>query len=327
MLILGTSLTTRQQVGLIALAMLVTRSSVASLQTKQGLPLGTQAVGWITLGASTFCFFPSYSFNLCHCYPTLVGRTHSNYPLSTAPGQAARPVWLQAVTCATSPPAATDMVIHFDLSNAFKGKTDWKNFRSQWRQLPLFPKIMAVLLMIVCLLPILIIYLFWLLFWELPMRACRRRSAMDRGLHSPTYPPRSASNTSVVPQGERPYTLVITGTNVHGMPQVERRPGSSRTPSFASSFDIGYREYANSLSRASLLSRDSGPKAGDLEAARKHKHKREAEMERASHRPSTVVESEEQEVSPGTSLGPASSRAHHSTLSPHLDGEPLQHLI
>ncbi|KAF2484984.1 Phosphatidylinositolglycan class N-domain-containing protein [Neohortaea acidophila] len=40
------------QVGLIALAMLVTRSSVASLQTKQGLPLGTQAVGWITLVAS-----------------------------------------------------------------------------------------------------------------------------------------------------------------------------------------------------------------------------------------------------------------------------------
>ncbi|KAK0888501.1 Glycosyl phosphatidyl inositol anchor synthesis [Friedmanniomyces endolithicus] len=38
------------QVGLIALAMLVTRSSVASLQAKQGLPLGTQMVGWLTLG-------------------------------------------------------------------------------------------------------------------------------------------------------------------------------------------------------------------------------------------------------------------------------------
>ncbi|KAK3113301.1 Glycosyl phosphatidyl inositol anchor synthesis [Teratosphaeriaceae sp. CCFEE 6253] len=40
------------QVGLIALAMLVTRSSVASLQAKQGLPLGTQMVGWVTLVAS-----------------------------------------------------------------------------------------------------------------------------------------------------------------------------------------------------------------------------------------------------------------------------------
>ena len=40
------------QVGLVALAMLVTRSSVASLQAKQGLPLGTQVVGWITLIAS-----------------------------------------------------------------------------------------------------------------------------------------------------------------------------------------------------------------------------------------------------------------------------------
>lgn len=38
------------QVGLVALAMLVTRSSVASLQTKQGLPLGTQIAGWATLG-------------------------------------------------------------------------------------------------------------------------------------------------------------------------------------------------------------------------------------------------------------------------------------
>jgi len=38
------------QVGLVGLAMLVTRSSVASLQAKQGLPLGTQLVGWVTLG-------------------------------------------------------------------------------------------------------------------------------------------------------------------------------------------------------------------------------------------------------------------------------------
>ncbi|KAK4630124.1 GPI ethanolamine phosphate transferase 1 [Fulvia fulva] len=40
------------QVGLVALAMIVTRSSVASLQAKQGLPLGTQIVGWATLTAS-----------------------------------------------------------------------------------------------------------------------------------------------------------------------------------------------------------------------------------------------------------------------------------
>ncbi|KAF2141433.1 uncharacterized protein K452DRAFT_272309 [Aplosporella prunicola CBS 121167] len=40
------------QLGLIALAMAVTKSSVTSLQTKQGLPLGTQIVGWIVLVAS-----------------------------------------------------------------------------------------------------------------------------------------------------------------------------------------------------------------------------------------------------------------------------------
>lgn len=40
------------QVGLVVLAMLVTRSSVAYIQSKQGLPLGTQVVGWVTLVAS-----------------------------------------------------------------------------------------------------------------------------------------------------------------------------------------------------------------------------------------------------------------------------------
>ncbi|KAF2092034.1 putative phosphatidylinositolglycan class N [Saccharata proteae CBS 121410] len=40
------------QVGLIALAMFVTRSSVKSLQAREGLPLGTQIVGWVVLVSS-----------------------------------------------------------------------------------------------------------------------------------------------------------------------------------------------------------------------------------------------------------------------------------
>ncbi|KAI9710266.1 MAG: Glycosyl phosphatidyl inositol anchor synthesis [Bogoriella megaspora] len=40
------------QVGLVALAILVTRSSVLSLQARRGLPLGSQAVGWLVLIAS-----------------------------------------------------------------------------------------------------------------------------------------------------------------------------------------------------------------------------------------------------------------------------------
>lgn len=40
------------QIGLIMLAMIVTRSSVASLQAKMGLPLGNQVVGWTILIAS-----------------------------------------------------------------------------------------------------------------------------------------------------------------------------------------------------------------------------------------------------------------------------------
>lgn len=40
------------QVGLVALAMIVTRSSALSLQAKQGLPRGNQIVGWIVLSKS-----------------------------------------------------------------------------------------------------------------------------------------------------------------------------------------------------------------------------------------------------------------------------------
>lgn len=38
------------QIGLVVMAMVVTNSSVASLQAKKGLPLGNQVVGWMVLG-------------------------------------------------------------------------------------------------------------------------------------------------------------------------------------------------------------------------------------------------------------------------------------
>jgi phosphatidylinositol glycan class N len=40
------------QVGLVLLALLVTRSSVSFLQARQGLPFGNQVVGWGVLGKS-----------------------------------------------------------------------------------------------------------------------------------------------------------------------------------------------------------------------------------------------------------------------------------
>lgn len=43
------------QIGLILLAMIVTRSSVASLQAKAGLPLGNQVVGWMILSTPNTC--------------------------------------------------------------------------------------------------------------------------------------------------------------------------------------------------------------------------------------------------------------------------------
>ena len=38
------------QIGLIVLAMIVTISSIKSLQAKRGLPIGNQVVGWLVLG-------------------------------------------------------------------------------------------------------------------------------------------------------------------------------------------------------------------------------------------------------------------------------------
>ncbi len=38
------------QIGMVVLAMLVTRSSALSLQAKLGLPLGNQVVAWLVLG-------------------------------------------------------------------------------------------------------------------------------------------------------------------------------------------------------------------------------------------------------------------------------------
>ncbi|KAF2275653.1 PigN-domain-containing protein [Westerdykella ornata] len=55
------------QLGLVALAMIVTRSSIWYIQSKAGLPTGTKAVGWITLMASL-------------CMPMLHGsRPNSHY--------------------------------------------------------------------------------------------------------------------------------------------------------------------------------------------------------------------------------------------------------
>ncbi|BDD56036.1 Glycosyl phosphatidyl inositol anchor synthesis [Monascus purpureus] len=49
---LGSRVIMGMQIGMVLLALIVTRSSAASLQAKQGLPLGNQVVGWFVLVAS-----------------------------------------------------------------------------------------------------------------------------------------------------------------------------------------------------------------------------------------------------------------------------------
>jgi len=62
------------QIGFIALAMLVTRSSVVSLQAKLGLPRGNQIVGWLILGMKLqrlkhLRLLTKYSTTLAHAFP------------------------------------------------------------------------------------------------------------------------------------------------------------------------------------------------------------------------------------------------------------------
>lgn len=51
----GSRIIVGTQVGLVLLALLVTRSSVSFLQARQGLPLGNQVVGWGVLGRFNPC--------------------------------------------------------------------------------------------------------------------------------------------------------------------------------------------------------------------------------------------------------------------------------
>ena len=64
------------QVGLIALSMIVTSSSAASLQAKCGLPMGNQVVGWLVLGIS---FISSPYTSCCLPYPSSCF-THGAFP-------------------------------------------------------------------------------------------------------------------------------------------------------------------------------------------------------------------------------------------------------
>lgn len=65
------------QIGLIGLAMVVTRSSVASIQSKRGLPFGNQVVGWTVLG----------TFAIARLSTSVLIVSHSGVVISTVPTQ------------------------------------------------------------------------------------------------------------------------------------------------------------------------------------------------------------------------------------------------
>ena len=74
------------QIGLIVLAMIVTSSSVASIQAKRGLPIGNQVVGWLVL-STFFMNYPSGSncllgFNSCFTHCAFPPQPTTEKPLS-----------------------------------------------------------------------------------------------------------------------------------------------------------------------------------------------------------------------------------------------------
>lgn len=80
------------QIGLILLAMIVTRSSIASLQAKRGLPLGNQGVGWLVLSTTNLFTFTNlsrffYKKKLNELISPPLQSHHSPFPSSTAYSQ------------------------------------------------------------------------------------------------------------------------------------------------------------------------------------------------------------------------------------------------
>ena len=76
------------QIGLIVLAMIVTQSSIGSLQAKHGLPIGNQVVGWVIL-SMTFLrlqkFLQPLTTNSNITHRTVPPRSSAKQPLSPSP--------------------------------------------------------------------------------------------------------------------------------------------------------------------------------------------------------------------------------------------------
>lgn len=89
------------QVGLIMLAMIVTRSSAASLQAKTGLPMGNQVVGWTILSRLKMCF------SMAGLILTAVQLHLSAYPSSTASNQITTISTASSSSSSPSPPSSS----------------------------------------------------------------------------------------------------------------------------------------------------------------------------------------------------------------------------
>ncbi|RMX87874.1 hypothetical protein D0869_02042 [Hortaea werneckii] len=158
------------QVGLVALAMIVTRSSVTSLQAKQGLPLGTQLIGWATLVVQAFSRSGGCG-------------SHRNTTPSASPrgtNSMDRDPFANAVLPSSSqvPPARVRRCSTRNDPNASKDLKYWHEYVHSF---PILLQIAFALAMALWLLPVTLCWAAWYLLWQLPKKAIRRKSRMECG--------------------------------------------------------------------------------------------------------------------------------------------------
>lgn len=124
------------------------------------------------------------------------------------------------------------MDVRFQPGTTVEASWDRQSLKAHWSAISPTTRVMLVVTCIIWVLPILWMAAFWYLFWYLPVKLLRKRSAMERGRHA------SAAGARAVTEQKRRSTasapavhLVVTGLDIHSKPVVERR----RAPSTAAS--------------------------------------------------------------------------------------------
>lgn len=127
----------------------------------------------------------------------------------------------------TSSGAAMDA--RFEPGHFWGADWDPQALKTYWRALSTPMRIMLVVSFILWAPVIFGMIAFWYLFWHLPAKMLRRRSAMERGRRSSPAQARGLTSQRRPSTPAPDVRLVITGLDIHSRPIIKRRRASSVT--------------------------------------------------------------------------------------------------